>query len=526
MKNFSNGIYVVMGSALIPIHSFCSTVSRPHAATPTQIEFGAAAQKIPVGDCAAIPVVTVDNTLHAVDVVKTTTVTIDQGAGVISFFTDASCKVKGTSLTIPVGQSSGNFYITGSKTGSYVIRIMSAGYNAMTQTEAITQATTSGGGSSGSTNPPPPPPSGNPPARIEFAAAAAKVPLTTCGQIPVELLDNNFKPAAALKPTTVTIDGGSGKVEFFSDASCKVKSTSFTIPQGQDSESFYIAGTATGSYQIRIMSSGYNAVVQTETITTAPWVAGAGCSGAGSAPPSASPSQAAAAGFNHLALDDEFNSTGNISPDGSGSFTWYTTNFFSASATLPNSGYSSTNGCLTILTDVSGYSDAIATADPSNTTVVFQHGYFEARMRFNPEGSQGGAWPAFWSYALEGIDEGAANFAELDFVEAYPTGAAGATILTTVHEWTTSSGGNTSVQQPNDVPTLPAGFDYNAFHIYGCLWSTNQVTWYIDNQPVMTVATGPGTNFPSLEKDHMVVPEFSARGKNWPMDVDWVHIWQ
>lgn len=240
-------------------------------------------------------------------------------------------------------------------------------------------------------------------------------------------------------------------------------------------------------------------------------------------PPSTPPSQAASAGFSYPAFDDEFNSTGTISPDGSGGYKWYTTNFYNAFATLPNSGYRVSNGCLTILTDASGYGEGIATADPSNPSGVFRHGYFEARMRFDPNGWQGGAWPAFWSYSLEGT-QGTSPYAELDFMEAYPT-PPGATIITTVHQWTTNAyGPSTSVQNPNNVPTLPAGTDLSKFHVYGCLWTPNRITWYLDDRPITTVATGPGTNFTSIEPDHMVV--ILGTGTNWPIDVDFVHVWQ
>ena len=98
------------------------------------------------------------------------------------------------------------------------------------------------------------------------------------------------------------------------------------------------------------------------------------------------------------------------------------------------------------------------------------------------------------------------------------------TLLTTVHQWTSSKGSSSSVQQPNDVPALPENFNFDAFHIYGCLWTKDSVTWYIDNQPVMTVATGPGTKFNTLEQDHMFL--VLGTGKNWPATYDYVHVWQ
>jgi beta-glucanase (GH16 family) len=362
--------------------------------------------------------------------------------------------------------------------------------------------------------------------RLQFGSAAQSIPLGSCALVSVETLGSLLQVAPVASSTIVSISGGNGNIGFFSDAACTIPNSNIVIPAGSSSGVFYIAGTMEGSYVLSIKASRLIAATQTETITAA---APAACSGNQSAP-TAPPAQAAAAGFNTLVFDDEFNSSSTISPNNTGSYNWYTYNPYSVSAELPLSELEVSNGCLTILTDLSGYSDGISTINStSSTTGTFQHGYFEARMQFYPAGSQGGAWPAFWSYAIEG-PQGKSPFAELDFLEAYPGGSGGATngnngvtLLTTVHQWTTSNGSNTSVQQPNDVPTLPANFNYDAFHIYGCLWSTDSVTWYIDNQPVMTVATGPGTSFTALEQDHMFL--ILGTGKNWPATYDYVHVW-
>ena len=86
-------------------------------------------------------------------------------------------------------------------------------------------------------------------------------------------------------------------------------------------------------------------------------------------------------------------------------------------------------------------------------------------------------------------------FSELDFMECYPQGSP-CTYITTVHQWQDEIYGNVSVQNPNNVPSVPPGTDYSQFHVYGCLWTTNRVQWFFDNQLVTTVATGPGTTFP------------------------------
>src|SRR5580692_7390018 len=90
------------------------------------------------------------------------------------------------------------------------------------------------------------------------------------------------------------------------------------------------------------------------------------------------PPQAVAAGYTNLVFDDEFNSPNTVSPDGTGNYNWYRTNFFNPGASLPASEYSIQVGYLTIATDTSGYGDGLQTADPQNTAGAWTHGYFEA----------------------------------------------------------------------------------------------------------------------------------------------------
>jgi beta-glucanase (GH16 family) len=253
------------------------------------------------------------------------------------------------------------------------------------------------------------------------------------------------------------------------------------------------------------------------------------CSGTQPAPTTA-PTQAAAAGFNTLDFDDEFNSPDTISPNNEGHYNWYTWNVYGTSKELSSADYEVSNGCLTIFTDLTGSGADLQTVNSGTaTTGLFQYGYFEARIQFNPIGSEGGgSWPAFWSDALQSIPE-ISPFAELDFMEAVPNGKGGATtgwngvtIITTAHQWTKGNGWN-DTYNTNNIPPMPASFNYDAFHIYGCLWSPSSVTWYIDNQPVMTVATGPGTDLTAFEQEQIFL--ILGTGKNWPTTFDYVRVW-
>lgn len=246
------------------------------------------------------------------------------------------------------------------------------------------------------------------------------------------------------------------------------------------------------------------------------------------------PSQAMAAGYTRLVFGDEFNSPDTVSPDGTGNYNWYLTNFSNPNLSLPSWGYSIQGGYLQILTDNSGYSDGLQTASATNTTQAWQHGYFEASILFCQYCSTGVAWPAFWSasinYATGQVPVGA-PYPELDFMEYYtqpsysPWGVTGvqSAYETTLHQFTNSVP-TTQVQNANNIPRIPPNTDFSTWHTYGCLWTPNRVQWYFDNKLVSTVATGPGTQFTALEQNKMFL--ILGTGQYWPMYVDYVHVWQ
>lgn len=233
------------------------------------------------------------------------------------------------------------------------------------------------------------------------------------------------------------------------------------------------------------------------------------------------PPQAQAAGYTHLAFDDEFNSPDTISPNGTGNYNWYATNIY-GSPSLPASGYSVQNGYLEINTDASGYSYGLATVSPQNTVQAWQHGYFEASILFCSYCTQTEGWPSFWSASIEratGEIPSSSPSGELDFFEYYVSGGYRA-YLTTVHQ----ASGTSKQQNPNNVAPVPNGTNYGNWHTYGCLWTPDEVRWYFDNNLVTTVKTGPNTPYTALEQEKMFL--ILGTGSKWPMYVDYVHVWQ
>jgi beta-glucanase (GH16 family) len=259
-------------------------------------------------------------------------------------------------------------------------------------------------------------------------------------------------------------------------------------------------------------------------------------------------SQAVAAGYTHPALIDEFN-TQSVSNTGSGTFNWYNYNPYGGPL-LSSGQYSIVNGYLTIQSDASGYSSGLTTIDSLNPAVsrpgaiavntgkgvTFQYGYFECRMKFDatlsPETAAGQSWPAFWSNAIQGPQDQTNTYTELDFMEGYPVAKSPyVSIATTVHEWTRGwnangapSGNNSNFQNSNNTLGVPAGLNLSDFNTYGCLWKPSEIDWYINNKLVTSVAVGSGTAYPSTGADAMYL--VLGTGKNWPITVDYVHVWQ
>lgn len=249
------------------------------------------------------------------------------------------------------------------------------------------------------------------------------------------------------------------------------------------------------------------------------------------------PPQAAAAGFTSLVLSDTFSVDSVARAGQTTGKNWYP--FQNGGLALSSIVVDTSAGTLTITDDASGFSYGVGSVGSTTpTTGTYRNGYFQADILFNPTGSAGSSWPAFWSFAAKTLGTllgSGVTFAELDFLEAFPGGTEGATagsngvtLLTTVHEWTSNGVTNTpaggSVQN-SDVAVLPggAGFDFTKFHTYGCLWTPTTVTWFIDNQ----VACGPVALSPSLIASSVdFVYLILGAGKTWPTTFRNIQVWQ
>lgn len=232
-----------------------------------------------------------------------------------------------------------------------------------------------------------------------------------------------------------------------------------------------------------------------------------------------------AAGYS-LVFSDDFNSL-NVSPTGTGSYTWYPGIWWSASLPLP-SLITASNSALELAWSASGglsETDISTLSHDATQGRTFRYGYFEARMKWDVTA---GAWPAFWMVPKQAA-QGATDTGELDIFEGQ--GSQPSTYYGSLHEWN----GTTEVwhNSPNWTK-LPATNDFSQWHTYGMLWVPGKVTWYYDNQPLFSSNTTAVFD----SQDFLLVLSM-AEGANWKkgnmtgvtasslhLNVDWVRVWQ
>lgn len=227
-----------------------------------------------------------------------------------------------------------------------------------------------------------------------------------------------------------------------------------------------------------------------------------------------------------LVFSDDFNVL-NLSPNGTGSYTWYPGIWWESSVPLP-SLMTASNSVLDLAWSVNGGMNdtSISTFSRDKTQGrTFRYGYFEARMRWDVVK---GAWPAFWMIPKQAA-QGATDTGEIDIFEGQ--GAEPLTFNGSLHEWN----GNTEIwhNTPNWV-TLPAGNDFSQSHTYGALWVPGKVSWYYDNQLLFSANTTAVFD----QQDFFLVLSM-MEGVNWTagnmigvsatslnLNVDWVRVWQ
>ncbi len=159
---------------------------------------------------------------------------------------------------------------------------------------------------------------------------------------------------------------------------------------------------------------------------------------------------------------------------------------------------------------------------------AWRYGYFEARMKWNP---QKGAWPAFWLVSVPPALDGTPDESgEIDIFEGQ--GSEPHTFFGTIHRWS----GSREVASSSATNRFPVPFntDFGSYHTYGLLWVRGRVTWYFDG-----VALHSEPTYEIFDKQHYLMILSMQEGSDWKsgdltgvtaesltLTVDWVRVWQ
>ena len=199
----------------------------------------------------------------------------------------------------------------------------------------------------------------------------------------------------------------------------------------------------------------------------------------------------------------------------------------------------------------STYNRNFMTRDPNTGEgQSFGCGYYEVRMRVDADGvrnvpPENSSWPAFWAQSNHLHRLNQRPYVELDMVEIMRKDEFLGTL------WAHHGGQfDKSLMIKNRKADYRNPNYHSAdWHTYGCLWDTNGVEWYIDgalvlkqywgekrnllapNDPQQNPVAADGTN-PTLSNpfglfdSETAIDVILGTGKTWPMEVDWVRIWQ
>ena len=287
------------------------------------------------------------------------------------------------------------------------------------------------------------------------------------------------------------------------------------------------------------------------------------------------PEAAKAAGMTNLVFNEDFDTDKSIDFSGEGKpgYSFYADRPY-AMPTLTPEECQMRDSVLYFKPEQCGSAIGLVTYSKAGRTGFTMHyGYAEARIRADlPTGSYDG-WPAFWGMEkLDMMGEHWKNCGELDILEMVDPKEKGRSkserkdiIYTgTLHEHKRAfdAEGNEirNGRQFASSTVIAAGYqdqyDYidDRWHTYAALWEPGHIAWYMDGKlmhsarfnatdlpeyyyrddpkpvkrlnevyPNLTETVWPGAHHVMETAEEILV---LGCHKNWPMEVDWVRVWQ
>lgn len=248
------------------------------------------------------------------------------------------------------------------------------------------------------------------------------------------------------------------------------------------------------------------------------------------------------ADYPRLTFHDDFESLQSVDLTGKGrpGHLWFTDRPFGWGRTTARE-LKVADGVLTISPTSAGTNYNLATVSSvSGAGSGWRHGYFEARMAFDPAVSGGAGWPALWMLPVRQIVHGdLSHSVEVDIFEAYPAQTRGrfsGLFTGTVHDFQLSPSQVHHADFGNNVAHVAT--DWAGFHTYGLLWRPGQLEWFFDNTKVLSMAFGasiapspnaarlPTGTFDALDSYTDGMALILGTGPGRQLRVDWVRIWQ
>jgi hypothetical protein len=239
---------------------------------------------------------------------------------------------------------------------------------------------------------------------------------------------------------------------------------------------------------------------------------------------------AQAAGYS-LAFSDSFSGL-NLSPNGSGRYSWYPGIWWEGKPAPFHASLAATGLNLAWTAGQTPSDTTISSCAPEGDLChAFRYIYVEARMKWDVTT---GAWPIIWMTPTQAFSN-ATETGELDIFEGQGDPANAQTFFGTIHDWVKVDGKFVDAANNGDRNYYKApGIDFSQWHTYGALWVPGQVTWYLDDQPVLSAAT-----YPIFDQQNYYVMLGAQEGAHWTfgnktgvtadvlnLDVEWVRVWQ
>ncbi|ROR55237.1 glycosyl hydrolase family 16 [Luteococcus japonicus] len=245
--------------------------------------------------------------------------------------------------------------------------------------------------------------------------------------------------------------------------------------------------------------------------------------------PMAAQEAAQAAGFDTLSFSTDFDDLTQVDLTGRGTKgkSWFVDRPFSPK--LAADDLSVHDSVLTLdQSDNEGPNLAISSVSSlTGEGQTFRYGWFEARIRFNPANApRSTGWPSFWMMSADHF-KGTRNdlWGEIDIVElhhepreAFKSGFSGSI-------WThTGAQVNTRINRHH---SKHVDTDWSAWHTYSCVWTPGEVVWFMDGREVLRHSYAANSQASrALDGDTGGQALVLGTGRDNPMEVDWVRVWQ